>query len=364
MRFSASQRYTLYQKIFSEEFDIDVLFKSKVFSKHFMLHTISKTAIGASWRAHRWALVRRMLWGDSWVEHMEPISLIAEYYGEKQALFFAFLIHHIGQLVVPSAFGMVLNAYHVYLAYQKTKEDGSDWFLPNYYASVDSYWNYLYVVVLGLWSTIYIESWKRKQNTLKHMWASEQRLADIGAADAKPQKGSTWYIDRISGKAVKRVLEPTPVRNAVRTLVLLLLASALAFFIWLCTMPLLGLLVKKLVSDDKWAVFRTQFTIVVYSYAVVRFNKIFGGFSADIVERENLPFLSEHEESLVVKTYVLGFVNSYLGMLAACFFFRSLAGVCTLLSIVLAMKQFVMNAIKIWEPKKKGAIEDKFKAHR
>ena len=117
---------------------------------------------------------------------MEPISLIADYYGEKQALFFAFLIHHIGQLVVPSAFGMVLNAYHAYLAYNKTKEKDSDWFLPSYYASVDSYWNYLYVVVLGLWSTIYIESWKRKQNTLKYMWASEQRLADIAKEDARP----------------------------------------------------------------------------------------------------------------------------------------------------------------------------------
>ena len=114
-----------------------------------------------------------MLWGDGWVEHMEPISLIADYYGEKQALFFAFLIHHIGQMVVPSVFGMVLNGYHAYLAYQKTKEPDSDWFVPSYYASVDSYWNYLYVVVLGVWSTIYIESWKRKQNTLKYMWASE-----------------------------------------------------------------------------------------------------------------------------------------------------------------------------------------------
>ena len=176
--------------------------------------------------------------------------------------------------------------------------------------------------------------------------------------------GSTSFIEAISGKKVKRVLEPTPVRNAIRTVVLLLLASALAFCIWLCTMPLLGILVKKLISDDKWAVFRTQFTIVVYSYCVVRFNTIFGGISRDIVVRENLPFMSEHEDSLVVKTYVLGFVNSYLGMLAACFFFRSLAAVCTLLSIVLAMKQFVMNALKIWEPKRKGRIEDKFKEQK
>ena len=129
-------------------------------------------------------------------------------------------------------------------------------------------------------------------------------------------------------------------------------------------MPLLGLLVKSIVPGDNVAVFRTQFTIIVYSYAVVKFNQVFGKQAGEIVRRENLPYKKEHEESMVVKTYTLGFVNSYLGMLAACFYFRSLAGVCTLLSIVLAMKQFVMNALKIWEPKKKGKIEDKFKAHK
>ena len=100
-----------------EEFDISVLQKTNVISKHFMLHNVSKRAIAQSWKMHRWALVRNMLWGDSWIKHMEPISLIADYYGEKQALFFAFLIHHIGQLVVPSAFGMILNGYHIYTAY-------------------------------------------------------------------------------------------------------------------------------------------------------------------------------------------------------------------------------------------------------
>ena len=57
----------LFQKLFSEEFDISVLQKTGVIVKHFMLHTVSKRAIAQSWNTHKWALVRRMLWGDSWV---------------------------------------------------------------------------------------------------------------------------------------------------------------------------------------------------------------------------------------------------------------------------------------------------------
>jgi len=38
-RFNASQRISLYNKIFAEEFDIDILVQAEVIKSHFMLHT-------------------------------------------------------------------------------------------------------------------------------------------------------------------------------------------------------------------------------------------------------------------------------------------------------------------------------------
>ena len=61
-----------------------------------MLHTVNKGAIMESFEKHRWKLFLTMIVGESWREHMEPISLIADYYGEKTALFMTFLIHHVG----------------------------------------------------------------------------------------------------------------------------------------------------------------------------------------------------------------------------------------------------------------------------
>ncbi len=55
-----------------------------------------------------------MIIGENWYEHMEPIHLIADYYGEKMALFMTFLIHHVGQMVIPSVFGLVLEIWHMY----------------------------------------------------------------------------------------------------------------------------------------------------------------------------------------------------------------------------------------------------------
>ena len=90
-------------------------------------------------------------------------------------------------------------------------------------------------------------------------------------------------------------------------------------------MPLLGALLAGIFPGDDIAVVRTVFTIAVYSFCVIRFNAVFVRAAGDIVRKENLKYMKDHEESTIVKTYVLGFVNSYLGMLAACFFFQKLS---------------------------------------
>ena len=95
--------------------------KAKVIKDHVILHTANKNEIMLSFKEHQWALFFSMIIGDKWTTHMEPISLIADYYGEKMALFMTFLIHHVGQMVIPSVFGLALWAYHLY--YGKTLKD-------------------------------------------------------------------------------------------------------------------------------------------------------------------------------------------------------------------------------------------------
>ena len=114
MRFNASQKARLYKKIFAEEFDMKVLESAGVILKTVILHTVGKHAIMESFEDKKWKLFFSMIVGENWYFHMEPISLIADYYGEKLALFMTFLIHHVGQMVIPSFFGLVLWGYHIY----------------------------------------------------------------------------------------------------------------------------------------------------------------------------------------------------------------------------------------------------------
>ena len=95
-------------------------------------------------------------------------------------MYFAFLIHHIGMLIIPGFFGLPLWGYHLYLATQHTDEEGNEvGIITSYFEILDTPVNYIFLVFLALWITFYIESWKRKQNTLKHMWATESRKHEI-----------------------------------------------------------------------------------------------------------------------------------------------------------------------------------------
>ena len=162
-RFNASQKCTLFKAIFEEEFDVDVLVQAKVILSHFMMHTHQKHEILASWKQHRFPLIAGILGITDLMAHIEPILLIAEYYGEKQAFYFTFLIHHIGMLFIPAITGIPLIAWHFHRAteYEPTEEE-ADTFLTNYFASLDTKMNYPYLLLLAIWSTVYIESWKRK----------------------------------------------------------------------------------------------------------------------------------------------------------------------------------------------------------
>ena len=92
--------------------------------------------------------------------------------------------------------------------------------------------NYPYLFILAIWSTIYIESWKRKQNTVKFIWAVEERKDEIMTGEKREQKGATFFVEKVSGKKTMSVLRETPFKNCVKTVSLILLAMTVAWCIW------------------------------------------------------------------------------------------------------------------------------------
>ena len=57
--------------------------QAEVIKSHFMLHTQAKQQIVPSWTKNRWGIFRSMIGMGTLMKHIEPIMLIADYYGEK-----------------------------------------------------------------------------------------------------------------------------------------------------------------------------------------------------------------------------------------------------------------------------------------
>ena len=149
------------QDIFKKEFKMSTLIEGRVIYEHFMPHTSKKFEIIESLDKH----VKSLIWhnlslGDSFMNHLEPINLMADYYGEKYALYILFILHHIAWILLPAVVGTAIFVAQIVLAV-KNVEEGQSFFM-SYLVHVDQPINYFYILFISLWSTFYVESWKRK----------------------------------------------------------------------------------------------------------------------------------------------------------------------------------------------------------
>lgn len=96
----------------------------------------------------------------SWKKYTQPLNFIAEYYGEKMGFYFAWLIHYTAWLFVLAIFGIATFIGQV-IKYLSLDEDER-----TYTNAFDSDISAYYAIIVAIWATAFVESWKRKQNML------------------------------------------------------------------------------------------------------------------------------------------------------------------------------------------------------
>ena len=84
---------------------MDYLRKSGVILDHFPVHMPERELIYTSWLEYRW----RLSWGmltKGFLNNMQPLNFIKDYYGEKFGFYFAWLIHYTGWLIPVALIGV------------------------------------------------------------------------------------------------------------------------------------------------------------------------------------------------------------------------------------------------------------------
>ncbi len=106
--------------------------------------------------------------------------------------YFAWLMFYTSWLMIPAVPGLALFIYQMTLiVYQYKTHDK---------INLDNPFNCLYCLILAVWSTVFIEVWKRKESEIGHLW----NMSSYQGVDTEmPDYRSDFVIDSKT-KSIKK----------------------------------------------------------------------------------------------------------------------------------------------------------------
>ncbi|KAK9366695.1 calcium-activated chloride channel-domain-containing protein [Lipomyces kononenkoae] len=224
-------------------------------------------------------------WSTKWVLDDDELDIIKNSFGEKIALYFAFLQYYFTRLLFPTVLGL--------LAF---------FFLPPY--------SPIFAIISCLWCCVFIESWKRREIELAVKWGVKG-CSDLDTHRAA-FKGESEREDPITGDLVryyppwKRVLkEFTAIPTALTAGLILIGIQAVVFVIEIFLSEIYDGPLKQ------YLVFLPTALLAALVPALTAFYNI---IATGMTEWENHVTERTYDTSMTQKMFVLNFLTSYMGL--------------------------------------------------
>lgn len=234
----------------------------------------------------------RDYWELSGLYFRLPLGRIRAYFGEKIGLYWAFIALYGYCLIVPGFVGFVVFIIQrLYSPYEKE-------------ATIA---NAIYCIFIAAWGTVYLEIWRRRESSLAIKWGMMDYEED---EVARPQfKGITRRspvtdeLDEVFYANQKRRKYNT--LGIVVSIILICLILAIVAGITILRWELTSRLVYYGID------FSGYICSTINAIQIQIFNFVYGLIAVKLTELENHRTQSEFENSLIVKTFVFQFVNSF-----------------------------------------------------
>eukprot|EP00937_MAST-01D_sp_MAST-1D-sp2_P007076 g7076.t1 len=269
-------RLRLCRGIVSRHLNIRRLQHMKRVHKYFVLHNDAPRG----WLRDNWARKFRMyeLIGPA----IAPLVEIRDYFGEKVALYFAWLEFYTKMLVLPALFGT-----------------------PFYFlASHNGYVLVAFGGFVGLWSALLMTFWERKNRVLTYWWGSN------GHKDT--EKARHQFVGRPRRNPVTDQIEQWHAKE--QTLFRKMAFSATIIFLALlvCISTVASIFrLKYHMAVNMKLEYAAYYAGIVNAVQISAMNVLYQYLAQWLTTWENHRSDSQHERNLVVKTFVFQFVNSY-----------------------------------------------------
>jgi hypothetical protein len=228
---------------------------------------------------------------------LKPVDVdaIKDYFGEKVALYFAWLEFYTHWLILPTAIGVVCGI--LMLASDSDK-------LNVGYMTVGEWSLIVFAFLLSLCSTLFDQLWIRKQSVLAWRWGvtDYQKVEEQRAGF----KGQMEY-DPITGKIKK-------INHSNLSLRKLLAALVSIFFVGLVVAAVTGLLIYKAILTTSKDSSSARTIGFLNAIQIKVFNYIYRYVARVLNNWENYETQSEYMNALVVKLFSFQFINSYISL--------------------------------------------------
>ena len=272
--FRAVDRIRLVNSIIARNINLEALQFANLLVQNgfYALHDMNEL----EWFRSSWALNARL--------KKQPLRQIRNYFGEKVALYFAWLEFYTRSLRIPALLGMVTFAAEV---------TGH-----NYKTAV-----VLYAIFICFWATGFAELWNRKNAFLNLWWGT------TGFKDAERERPQFYGQMRYNPvNDAKEMYYPS-----VKALRMRMFQAAAVVFITisvavLATVACLGF---KAYLVEREVQFGRQIAGMANGVQIGILNSVYRIVATKLTVYENHRTDSQHENNLIIKTFLFRFFNSY-----------------------------------------------------
>ncbi|RLN78126.1 hypothetical protein BBJ28_00025970, partial [Nothophytophthora sp. Chile5] len=260
----------------------------------------------------------RHSWALHWGMLSQPLHKIRFYFGEKIALYFAWLEFYTKMLIFPSIAGIITFTYiEVRQATTGTNQQG--------------YILIAFAVFVVVWSSVFSESWKRKNGLLDSLWG----LSGLHEAFRyRPQfRGTKSYHPTTDTE------EMTYESRAKRRRAFAVSIIVVTMMVGIVIVALFGLFVLKhwinsgdnLEKNNIDTKYQTPLTLSVTvgnAIQILVLNMVYRLIAQKLNDLENHRTDGEYEDYLVIKVFLFQFCNSFASFFYIAFVKRAAEGSC------------------------------------
>jgi len=237
----------------------------------------------------------KQAWKPSLYDFRLPLNKIRNYYGEKIALYFAFLSLLAKAAITPGLIGLVV------FIIQRSVSASS---------TLGIAVNAIYCVFISCWATVFLEMWRRREARLALAWGMLDFTQD---EQLRPQ-----FIGQPRRSPITDELEAPHFSSKKRKL---RMAAALLISLGLIMLVLSivsGLYIMRWQLSDKLIYFGIDFAGPAASLGnavqIQVFNIVYKHLAIRFTEAENHKTQTQYENSLVLKIFMFQFTNSFVSL--------------------------------------------------